>query len=126
NRDVCEIFIAPDKDEPNKYFEFEIAPTGEWVDLSIVMSGAERQTDWTYKSGMKSSAQIEPDQIIMAIQIPWKAFGSRPQARDIWVGNLFRCVGSGPTRGYLAWQPTNTPRPDFHVPRRFGELYFDG
>src|SRR6266700_1132310 len=35
DRDVCEIFIAPDKIEARKYFEFEIAPTGEWVDLAI-------------------------------------------------------------------------------------------
>ena len=27
DRDVCEIFIAPDKSIRNKYFEFEIAPT---------------------------------------------------------------------------------------------------
>ena len=35
DRDVCEIFLAPDKNEPRKYFEFEIAPTGEWIDLGI-------------------------------------------------------------------------------------------
>src|SRR3954447_23823617 len=30
-RDVCEIFIAPDRSLPRHYFEFEVAPTGEWV-----------------------------------------------------------------------------------------------
>ena len=34
-RDVCEIFIAPDRNEPRRYFEFEVAPNGEWIDLTI-------------------------------------------------------------------------------------------
>src|SRR5918912_1655875 len=35
DRDVCEIFVAPDAAAPERYFEFEVAPTGEWVDLGI-------------------------------------------------------------------------------------------
>ncbi|HEX3100415.1 MAG TPA: sugar-binding protein, partial [Pyrinomonadaceae bacterium] len=35
DRDVCEIFIAPDKRIRSRYFEFEVAPTGEWIDLAI-------------------------------------------------------------------------------------------
>ncbi|HET8783334.1 MAG TPA: sugar-binding protein, partial [Pyrinomonadaceae bacterium] len=31
DRDVCEIFVAPDREHPERYFEFEAAPTGEWV-----------------------------------------------------------------------------------------------
>jgi len=38
--------------------------------------------------------------------------------------NLFRCIGSDPTRGYLAWQPTRTPEANFHLPQVFGWLVF--
>src|SRR5687768_1665144 len=31
DRDVCELFIAPDRELPERYFEFEAAPTGEWL-----------------------------------------------------------------------------------------------
>ncbi|HEX8738056.1 MAG TPA: carbohydrate-binding family 9-like protein [Pyrinomonadaceae bacterium] len=122
--DVCEIFVAPDRDEPRKYFEFEIAPSGEWVDLAIHQMPDRRETDFAYDSGMQSKAIIEKDKIRMAIKIEWKAFGKTPKANDVWRGNLFRCVGAGETRGYLAWLPTETPHPAFHVPEAFGEFEF--
>lgn len=124
DRDVCEIFIAPDRNEPRKYFEFEIAPTGEWIDLGIYQKPDVRITDWEYRSGMQAAARIEKDKIWMAIKIEWKAFGKKPKAGDVWLGNLFRAVGSEPNRGYLAWQPTETKQPNFHVPQKFGEFLF--
>lgn len=124
DRDVCEIFVAPDIKEPEKYFEFEIAPTGEWVDLQIYQLSEKRETDFEYDSGMQSVARIEKDKVTTAIKIPWSAFGVTPRFDEIWKGNLFRCVGSGATRGYLAWSPTKTARPNFHVPEKFGEFQF--
>lgn len=124
DRDVCEIFVAPDKNQPREYFEFEIAPNGEWIDLGIHQMPDKREVNWDYHSGMQSSAKIKTDKIIMAIKVEWKALGKTPKAGDIWLGNLFRCVGSGDTRGYLAWQPTRTPEPAFHVPQAFGEFEF--
>lgn len=124
DRDVCEIFIAPDGNVPQKYFEFEIAPSGEWLDLSIEHLAGKREIDWEYVSGMESAARIENEKITMAVKVGWKAFGRTPKAGDMWLGNLFRCVGKGPERGYLAWQPTMTKTPDFHVPERFGRFEF--
>lgn len=124
DRDVCEIFFAPDKNELRKYFEFEIAPNGEWIDLRIHQKPNERITDWDYDSGMQSAARIEKNKIVMAIKVEWKAFGKLPKAGDVWLGNIFRCVGAGATRGYLTWQPTRTTEPSFHVPERFGEFEF--
>lgn len=124
DRDVCEIFIAPDKAVRNKYFEFEIAPTGEWIDLRINVTPKRRITDLEYKSGMQSAVSVETERVVMGIKIPWEAFGKIPKAGDIWLGNLFRCVGKDPTRGYLSWQATKTKKPNFHVPSKFGEFEF--
>ena len=124
DRDACEIFVAPDRNTPEKYFEFEIAPNGEWIDLAIDFTGEERKTDWDYISGMQSAAKIEENSIAMAIKVAWKAFGKTPTTGDVWPGNLFRCVGKDPDRGYLCWQPTETETPDFHVPGKFGEFEF--
>ena len=124
DRDVCEIFVAPDRNEPRKYFEFEIAPNGEWIDLGIYQKPDERITDWDYLSGMQSKAVIEKDKVLMAIKVEWKAFGKTPKMGDVWLGNLFRCVGTGETRGYLAWSATETKEPSFHVPEKFGEFEF--
>lgn len=124
DRDVCEIFIAPDRNEPRTYFEFEVAPTGEWLDLAIDLTSGERVTDWDYNSGMEAAAQIEDGRVLMAMKIPWEAFGKNPKPGDVWLGNIFRCVGKEPDRGYLAWQPTMTEKPNFHVPENFGEFIF--
>jgi hypothetical protein len=124
DRDVCEIFIAPDRTARNKYFEFEIAPNGEWIDLGIEVLRAKRKTDWDYRSGMESAVVVGDKKVVMAVKIGWKALGKTPAAGDIWLGNLFRCVGRDPTRGYLAWQPTKTKTPSFHVPNKFGEFEF--
>lgn len=124
DRDVCEIFIAPNRTVRNKYFEFEIAPTGEWIDLGILVTAKKRITDLEYKSGMQSAVSVEPERVVMAIKIEWKAFGKTPKVGDVWLGNLFRCVGKDPKRGYLAWQATKTKKPNFHVPSKFGEFAF--
>jgi hypothetical protein len=125
DRDVCEIFLAPRKDDFRRYFEFEIAPNGEWIDLGIYQKPDERITDWDYNSGMKSAARIEKNKVIMAIKIEWKAFGVTPKAGDIWLGNILRAMGSEPNRGYLTWQPTMTEQANFHVPEKFGEFLFE-
>jgi hypothetical protein len=124
DRDVCEIFIAPNAAEPSRYFEFEAAPTGEWVDLGIVLSAEGRQTDWEFKSGMRAAAEIEETQIKVAMAIPWSASIPKPNQGDEWLVNLFRCVGPEATNRYLAWRPTKTPEPNFHVPEAFGPLNF--
>lgn len=124
DRDVCEIFIAPNPKEFRKYFEFEVAPTGEWIDLGVHQMPDKRETDWDYRSNMETAAKIESDKVVMAIKIPFAALGGAPKSGDKWLGNIFRCVGSGETRGYLTWQPTKTPQPNFHAPTAFGEFEF--
>ncbi len=124
NRDVCEIFLAPNEAEFRRYFEFEVAPTGEWIDLEIYQKPNERITIWDYDSKMKTRAQIEKSKIITAFKVNWKAFNTKPEAGDIWLGNIFRAVGKGETRGYLAWSPTKTNQPNFHVPEKFGKFVF--
>lgn len=123
NRDVCEIFIAPDAAAPESYFEFEAAPTGEWVDLAISFGAAGRETDFEFQSGMSAAATLQPGQLSIALRIPWSSCIPKPAPGDVWRVNLFRCVGLGNDR-YLAWRPTYAPEPNFHVPEKFGRLHF--
>ena len=126
DRDVCEMFVAPVANDPSRYFEFEVAPTGEWLDLALRMTAEGRATDWDFYSGMSAAARVSSGSVIMAMRVPWEAFGAAPAPRagERWRVNLFRCVGAGETRGYIAWQPTFTPEPSFHVPEKFGHLLF--
>ncbi len=123
-KDVCEIFLAPKVEDFRRYFEFEVAPTGEWIDLQIHQMPDERITDFDYDSGMKTAAKINKDKVVMALKVEWKAFGKTPKVGDVWLGNILRAVGTEPNRGYLTWSPTLTKTPNFHVPEKFGEFEF--
>jgi alpha-galactosidase len=123
NRDVCEIFIAPDPNALERYFEFEVAPTGEWVDLAITFRGPTRETDFEFNSGMTAFARVVAEQLTVVMRIPWTESIPKPERGEQWRVNLFRCVGTGNER-YLAWQPTYTAEPNFHVPEAFGWLNF--
>lgn len=123
-KDVCEVFISPDTKDHNRYFEFEISPAGEWIDLEIQQHRDRRETNWNYTSGMKTAAIVDTDNATMGIKIEWDAFGKFPVENDIWFGNLFRIVGIGKTRGYLTLNPTETKEPNFHVSEKFGEFVF--
>src|SRR2546421_7940880 len=124
DRDVCEIFLAPDPNVVERYFEFEAAPTGEWLDVAIHWTAEKRESDWEFASHMTTAARIETKQVTIAMRIPWNHWIHEPQKNERWRVNLFRCVGKDPDRGYLAWQATNTPEPNFHVPQVFGWLVF--
>ena len=121
--DVCEIFVAPASEAPNRYYEFEAAPNGAWVDLGITIRPEERETDWDFRSGMTTATHMSGDILTVVIKIPWSDKVPKPKFGDEWRTNLFRCVGTGNER-YLAWQPTYTPEPYFHVPEVFGRLSF--
>jgi Carbohydrate family 9 binding domain-like len=124
DRDVCEIFIAPDPNVVERYFEFEAAPTGEWLDVAIHWTPEKRESDWIFNSHMTTAAKIGADHLTIAMRIPWNHWIHQPQKGERWRVNLFRCVGKDPNRGYLAWQPTKMPQPGFHLPQVFGWLMF--
>jgi hypothetical protein len=124
DRDVCELFVAPNAAEPERYFEFEVAPTGEWLDARIHQLPDRRESDFEYRSGASFAARVAKDSVTLTMRVPWAALGGAPHRGVRWRANLYRCVGKDPTRGYLAWQPTLTPQPSFHVPQKFGWLRF--
>lgn len=121
--DVCEIFITPASEPPNHYYEFEAAPNGAWLDLGIMIGPEGRETDWDYQSGMTTAAHLSENILTIVIRIPWSDKIPKPKLKDEWRVNLFRCEGVGNER-FLAWQPTYTPEPYFHVPQMFGRLRF--
>ena len=125
DRDVCEIFLAPDPANPSHYFEFEAAPTGEWVDLGITITPSGRETDWDFDSGFTTAAKPEEEQLWVGMRIPWSEAIPKPESGEEWRVNVFRCVGPEAPERYLAWLPTGTEEPNFHVPEAFGSLRFE-
>ncbi len=122
DRDVAEAFLQPDDFGSRNYKEFEVSPNGFWVDLQI---SNEPRRD--LKSGLFCSAKVDENARVWSAQlaIPMRSLTSVFDPAKSWRANFFRAEGKDPSRAYLAWQPTRTPEPQFHVPAAFGILKFE-
>lgn len=123
DRDVAEAFLQPDPSHQRCYKEFEVSPNGMWIDLEVFSGGVA-----DLRSGLQRSVVV--DQIsrvwIAEIAIPIRALTLDFNPNEVWRANFYRVEGSQEPRAYLAWQPTGTPQPNFHVPNAFGRLRFAG
>ena len=127
DRDVVEVFIGSDLQNIRHYREFEIAPTGDWIDLAIDLD--HKSFDQTWRSGWKTLAHIDKENKTWyaACKIPLSAIGSgkvKPGTR--WRGNLYRIDGMNPQRHFLCWQPVCVRKPGSnHTPEHFGTFIFE-
>jgi alpha-galactosidase len=123
DRDVAEVFLQPDPTRERFYKEFEISPNGMWIDLDISPVGPE-----DLKSGLQRSVAVDEKSKIWTAElaIPIRSLTQNFNPHDIWRVNFYRVEGREEPRSYLAWQPTHTPKPNFHVPSAFGYLRFAG
>jgi alpha-galactosidase len=123
DRDVAEVFLQPDPSRERFYREFEVSPNGMWVDLDIFPGGLA-----DLKSGLQRSVFLDEKSHRWSAElaIPMKSLTTKFDPAAIWRVNFYRVEGRTEPRTYLAWQPTNTPQPNFHVPQAFGRLRFAG
>jgi alpha-galactosidase len=121
DRDVAEVFLQPDPQRERYYKEFEVSPNGMWVDLDIFLGG---RAD--LESGLQRSVFLDKEGGTWAAElaIPVKSLTPRFSPEAVWRANFYRVEGAEEPRAYLAWQPTGTPEPNFHVPGAFGRLRF--
>ena len=112
---------SPSKGSLKFYREFEVAPNGMWIDLDISPAGLA-----DLKSGLTRSVHLDETHKIWTAElaIPMKALTSNFDPHSTWRGNFYRVEGKTEPRKYMAWQPTMSPQPNFHVPERFGRMRF--
>lgn len=128
DRDVVEMFLGSDWKNIRHYREFEIAPTGDWIDLAIDLDHESYDQSW--RSGWKTTARIDEKSKIWyaAARIPLSAITTEKVERGSkWRINLYRIEGLGadPQRHFLCWQPTCVQNRDpNHVPENFGTMLF--
>jgi len=128
DRDVVEMFLGDDWKNIRHYREFEIAPTGDWIDLAIDLDKENYDSNW--RSGWKTVARIDSTKLTWyaAARIPLAAVSSQPVTVGTkWRANLYRIEGLGadPVRHFMCWNPTCVVNRDpNHVPEHFGTLTF--
>ena len=122
--DCVELFLGPDPAEKTRYFELEVGPHGHFLDVAI--DRAKKKSDVGWSSKPKIATRIDRDAHRVTIEVevsaPEVLAALRPGA-TLPLG-LYRMEGKSPRR-FLAWSPTRTPKPDFHVPEAFGVLRLD-
>jgi alpha-galactosidase len=127
NRDVVEVFLNPQPEHISHYYEFEVAPNNQWIDLEIEKTKTPFN-DAAWDSGFEHATKIdEKTHLWMTeMQIPLSSIGvEKIQTGDLWRVNFFRAAGRGGDehRIFLAW--SSIPQGGtFHVPNRFGILRF--
>ncbi len=121
NRDVAEFFLQPAGQTGHNYAEFEISPNGDWLDLKI--AGPETLD---LNCAMKSRVDVRvPEKLWTAeIAIPMHCLTTSFDPKLPWRVNFFRVEGAEPERFYSSWQPTNSAKPNFHIPEAFAALTF--
>jgi hypothetical protein len=132
--DCAEIFISPNLEKPLWYANYEINCLGTWL--------------LGFNRGFKEPRDKEPDGLvigrshvgtinneedvdsnwILEIAIPFDHFSgfggqSPPRDEDVWGLNLNRCGGDINSQ-YSQWEPSKTPKPNFHRPQDFGKIIF--
>ncbi|MGB7845818.1 MAG: carbohydrate-binding family 9-like protein [Candidatus Acidiferrum sp.] len=128
DRDVVEFFLGDDWRDIKRYREFEIAPTGDWVDLAIDLNHDSYDAKWD--SGWQRQGRIDEKTHIWyaAARVPLRSVSEKPIAAGTrWRVNLYRIDGLGedPVRRFMCWQPTCVVNQDpNHVPEHFGTLVF--
>src|SRR5258708_1327480 len=123
DRDVAEAFLQPDPVRERYYREFEVSPNGMWIDLDIFPGGLA-----DLKSSLEKSVVLDANQHRWAaeLSIPMKALTRGFDPKSTWRANFYRVEGTKEPRAYMAWRPTDTVEPNFHVPQAFGRLRFVG
>jgi len=119
DRDVVEAFIGADPGNLRHYTEFEVAPTGEKLDLVLTEAGS----DFPWESGFEAAVRVDrrAKRWTTECRIPLDALSPvKPAPGTRWRLNLYRHAAA--EQSFLAWSPTATTTA--HTPGRFGYLEF--
>jgi cellulose/xylan binding protein with CBM9 domain len=126
-RDVVEVFANPEPARVNHYYEFEVAPNNQWIDLEIDKDKTPFN-DAKWNSGFEHATRVDPAKHVWTceMRIPVASMGvERLRAGAVWRANFFRADGRGgdSQRRFMSWSAIPEGK-SFHVPTRFGRLRF--
>ena len=120
--DVVEVFVCTEPKNIRRYSEYEVAPTGETIDLMLDLPAK----DFHWKSGFEAAVHLDTESKVWTwtteLRIPMAALGGVKPAPGVrWRINYFR--HSIHEKVFLCWNPTLTG--SAHTPEMFGVLLFE-
>ena len=119
DKDVVEVFLAPDATRVTRYGEYEVAPTNERLDVLIDRPASDFPWDSKFSSAVKVDERAKL--WTAELKVPLATLNApRPTPAMRWRLNLYRSDKAGNV--FLAWSPTRTA--SAHTPEKFGVLEF--
>jgi hypothetical protein len=129
-KDVVEAFINPQPQQSTHYYEFEVAPNDQWIDLEVDLN-RDSFIDPGWNSDFAHATRVDAMQHVWTaeMRIPVLSMNvDRVAPNTEWRINFYRADGLGndQERRMLSWSPLplNPPQNSFHQPASFGILRF--
>ena len=129
NRDVVEAFINPQPERFLHYYEFEVAPNNQWIDLEINLAKTP-MNDASWDSHFEHATYVDAERKVWSaeMRIPVGSMKVNSiHAGDEWRLNLYRADGPGDDaqRRFMCWSALPAgPNKSFHQPASFGIIKF--
>lgn len=127
--EAVEVFLAPGEEDPTRYFELEVSPSGVLFDARIhnptsLRAGLVGDPSWDCP-GLRWAAGpgTERQDWWAVLAIPWTGLVPSGDPPRVWRANFYRIErpGGGEPE-FSGWSPTLTSPADFHKPARFGVM----
>jgi hypothetical protein len=132
--DAVEIFINPMPSQTGIYYGLEMNARAVLYDYVMYQSShLFKQFDLrgvqlaTFIDGTMNMRGDRDKGWSLEVAIPWSNFdglAQRPTPGTVWSANINRWDGVEPNRRMSNWSDPLQPRPNPHVPARFGQLVF--
>jgi hypothetical protein len=129
NRDVVEAFINPQPERFPHYYEFEVAPNNQWIDLEIDLTKTPFN-DAGWDSHFEHATKVDAARKVWSVEMRIPVRSMKVDAihtGDEWRLNLYRADGPGhdTQRRFMCWSALPAgPNKSFHQPASFGIIKF--
>lgn len=122
--DCVELFIAPDSKRRQRYFEIEVGPHGHFLDLRVDRSAKQEDVAWSSGLVVGTKRDLAARRGVIEVRLGAPEIKAALRSGAELGLAIYRMEGKA-ERKYLAWSPTLTDKPNFHVPERFGTLLLE-
>jgi Carbohydrate family 9 binding domain-like len=119
--DVVEVFVRNAKSGSPQYYEFEVSPYNQALQVNIVEPRQEYY--FGVKNGFTHTATIVAGGWEAEMRIPLASLGWDGKQPLELIGNAYAALGEGDSRVYWSLFELPPGKPDFHIPGAFRPLF---
>jgi hypothetical protein len=119
--DVVELFVRNAKSGDATYYEFEVSPYNQSLQVNVVEP--RQQYQFGVKNGFTHQAAIVAGGWQAEMKIPLASLGWDGKQPLQLTGNAYAALGAGDRRVYWSLFELPPGKPDFHVPSAFRPLF---